>query len=383
MGDLAHGRNVFPNLPGFMEWTAAGDMDYYNPTPAEIKNGTEKMKHLVENFGLQPAAGANDKKIGFYLVAVFFGTRYVPWSGGRNFTYHFYRRFCDGTWKHKDGMTAVTNLDSSDNIIANPETADKNYLRTEYTHFVGYYFVPNSGLSADTLLEKYPDPKKKADKPFVTWQDVGRYYVDQILLAPWRGELRKEPDGDKKDAEGKQIFKTVFNTGFKDAPENVKLKAEHTERKLIKPGYDCGIRVLYLGTKDKFKKDKFGEIKNTFKQFAAPNLNSFEAINGTDDGFDYPWQDFRDMKKLLNREKMFKRYVKRDFFYPPEMGATTAIKKMSDKPLVNATLKSSETFVLNTEELATIFHFPGTVATTSAIGRIEAQKAEPPANLPI
>jgi hypothetical protein len=165
MGDLAHGRNVFPNLPGFMEWTAAGDMDYYNPTPAEIKNGTEKMKHLVENFGLQPAAGANDKKIGFYLVAVFFGTRYVPWSGGRNFTYHFYRRFCDGTWKHKDGMTAVTNLDSSDNIIANPETADKNYLRTEYTHFVGYYFVPNSGLSADTLLEKYPDPKKKDAVP--------------------------------------------------------------------------------------------------------------------------------------------------------------------------------------------------------------------------
>ncbi len=228
-----------------------------------------------------------------------------------------------------------------------------------------------------------PDPKKKADKPFVTWQDVGRYYIDQILLAPWRGELRKEPDGDKKDAEGKQIFKTVYNTGFKDAPENVKLKAEHTERKLIKPGYDCGIRVLYLATKDKFKKDKFGEIKNTFKQFAAPNLNSFEAINGTDDGFDYPWQDFRDMKKLLNREKMFKRYVKRDFFYPPEMGATTAIKKIADKPLVNATIKSSETFVLNTEELATIFHFPGSVATTSALGRIEAQKAEPPANLPI
>ena len=80
---------------------------------------------------------------------------------------------------------------------------------------------------------------------------------------------------------------------------------------------------------------------------------------------------------------MFKRYVKRDFFYPPQMGATLAVKKALDKPLVNASIGSPVTSVLSTEELATIFHFPGSVATTSGLGRIEAQKAEPPANLPI
>jgi len=53
-----------------------------------------------------------------------------------------------------------------------------------------------------------------------------------------------------------------------------------------------------------------------------------------------------------------------------------------DKPLVNGTLTSPQTCVLNTEELATVFHFPGSVAQTSGIGRIEAQKAEPPSNLP-
>ena len=80
---------------------------------------------------------------------------------------------------------------------------------------------------------------------------------------------------------------------------------------------------------------------------------------------------------------MFKRYVKRDLFYPPEAGATLAVKKMADKPLVNATIGKQVTSVLSTEELATLFHFPGTVAQTSALGRIDAQKAEPPANLPI
>jgi hypothetical protein len=80
---------------------------------------------------------------------------------------------------------------------------------------------------------------------------------------------------------------------------------------------------------------------------------------------------------------MFKRYIKREFFYPPEMGATVLVKEVLDRPLVKGTIKSTEICPLGTEELATLFHFPGTVAKTSALGRIEAQKAEPPANLPI
>jgi hypothetical protein len=39
-------------------------------------------------------------------------------------------------------------------------------------------------------------------------------------------------------------------------------------------------------------------------------------------------------------------------------------------------------FSLNTEALATIFHFPGGVVQTPSFGRIEAKKSEPPASLP-
>lgn len=231
-----------------------------------------------------------------------------------------------------------------------------------------------------------PDATKKADKPVVTWQDVGKYYIDQILLKPWRAELRKEKDAKElvKNKDGEMVPKeiTIYNTGQKDMPEREKPRLEAVERKLTKPGYDCGIRVLYLGKGGSFDKDKFGEVKNTFKQFGAPYLNSLEAVNGTDDGFDYPWQDYKDLKKTTNREKMFKRYIKREFFYPPEMGATLAVKKALDKPLVNATIGKSVTSVLNIEELATLFHFPGSVAQTSGLTRIEAKKSEPPANLP-
>jgi hypothetical protein len=239
-----------------------------------------------------------------------------------------------------------------------------------------------------------PDLAKRTGdkaKPYVTWQEVGKYYIDEVVLKPWRGVIIKgqKKKEEKKDGAGKIIqeaqdeIKEVMETGQKNVPEREKARLESTERNLLKSGYDTGIRIVYLGRGAAFKGTRLGEIKGAFKQFNAANLNSFEAVNGTDDGFDLPWQDYKDLRKINNREKMFKRYVKREFFYPPEMGASLALKKVVDAPLVKGTLKSPEISVLTTEELATIFHFPSTVAQTSGLTRIEAQKAEPPANLPI
>ena len=59
---------------------------------------------------------------------------------------------------------------------------------------------------------------------------------------------------------------------------------------------------------------------------------------------------------------MFDAYVKRGAFYAPF---------------------TRKLFVLNTEELATIYHFPGSVAKTPTISRIESKKGEPPTALPI
>ena len=236
-----------------------------------------------------------------------------------------------------------------------------------------------------------PNPDKKSEKPFVSWQDVGKYYLENNVLKRWTKLLRTEDHPTekvkKKDKDGNEIevAKEVkfLTSGYGDLPPVEKERVEAIDRKLTKSAYDCGMRLMYIAKTDKFNKNKFGEVKNALKQFNAVNRNSLEAINGTDDGFDYPWQDYRDLKKFANREKMFKRYIKREFFYPPEMGATVLVKEVLDRPLVKGTIKSTEICPLGTEELATLFHFPGTVAKTSALGRIEAQKAEPPANLPI
>ena len=59
---------------------------------------------------------------------------------------------------------------------------------------------------------------------------------------------------------------------------------------------------------------------------------------------------------------MFDAYINRSAFYKPH---------------------KRKTIVLNTEELATIYHFPGSVVQTPSLSRIESKKGEPPAGLPV
>ena len=60
---------------------------------------------------------------------------------------------------------------------------------------------------------------------------------------------------------------------------------------------------------------------------------------------------------------MLDAYKKRAYFYKPH--------------------KRENIFVLNTEELATLFHLPGMVSATPTFGRVESKKGQAPANLPV
>jgi hypothetical protein len=148
--------------------------------------------------------------------------------------------------------------------------------------------------------------------------------------------------------------------GYKNLSPADQLKVDHIERSIQKPGFDTGIRVIYLAKKENDGK-RMGAIKTAFKQFGAPYLNSFKADGA---GFKYPWDDWNDMRKNENLKKLFKQYIKRSFFY-------------------EGLMSKKKIFTLNTEELATIFHFPGRVSTTPSFKRIDSRKSQPPSNLPI
>lgn len=138
------------------------------------------------------------------------------------------------------------------------------------------------------------------------------------------------------------------------------------ERSVSKFSFDCGVRAIYIADKDKFNGANIGGIIGSVKQYGSLNLNGFRPKGWFFD-IDYPWQEWWDRKETL-KKRAIEEYKLRRYFYSPWKG-----KKYHDgKP-----------FVLNTEELATIYHFPGSVASTPTLEKIPSLKSKAPSNLPI
>ena len=135
-------------------------------------------------------------------------------------------------------------------------------------------------------------------------------------------------------------------------------------RSISKPAFDVGIRAIYVAKKDVFDTPfGIGGIISFFKHFNTENLNGFRP-NGDKwhAQFGFPWQDFKNIRRNMLSKKVLKAYRRRLYFMPPYL---------------------STALVLNTEELATVYHFPGSVAATPSLARIPSKRADAPSNLPI
>ena len=75
------------------------------------------------------------------------------------------------------------------------------------------------------------------------------------------------------------------------------------------------------------------------------------------------WQQELEKVRDEERQEMLDAYKRRAYFYRP--------------------YKRKVVMVLNTEELATMYHLPGGVAATPTFTRIESKKAQAPTNLPV
>lgn len=145
------------------------------------------------------------------------------------------------------------------------------------------------------------------------------------------------------------------------------------ERSVSKHGFDVGIRSLYAAKSEVFDMGRTVDLRAAFEPFNSATLNGFKRVDGTDNEapFDNINWDFSGSPlewKFIRTEKMkirtFEAYCARAWFYQPY--------KNRRPP-----------FVLNTEELATIYHFPGRVLETPSFTRIATKKSVPPVNLPI
>lgn len=239
----------------------------------------------------------------------------------------------------------------------------------------------------DYGLDKDPDEEFKIDplSPLIEFMGTlkkGHQAWVQIVIRAHTAE--KNPTGgapielgggkypDEWKDEAKNLIKKIIEEAAvedKDGnkvPNSVKLttaqkeRIEAIERSVSKFAFDAGIRIVYIAPKDIFDKGNGGGLTGSFKQFNAPHLNGFKPAEGM--GFDYKWQDWSGKKLLKRKVEHFAAYCARGFFHYP-----------FDKKWT----------VLNTEELATLFHFPGSAVRTPGLKRIPSKRADAPSNLPV
>lgn len=145
--------------------------------------------------------------------------------------------------------------------------------------------------------------------------------------------------------------------------------------------FDTGIRLVVIGFKDQVSLETFNNTRRAsrllFRQYSDMSSNRFERKNSTQ--FDSTWGDPFGKRAERLKHYMITYYKLRILFYPFLLRSRQKTNLLKHFFIANPPKYS----VLGTEEIATIFHFPGLVSETPTFKRIESKTSKPPANLPM
>jgi hypothetical protein len=211
-------------------------------------------------------------------------------------------------------------------------------------------------VRADTKRFKAKN-KDGVEVPGMSWKDKAKDLANDL-----REKLNPKPK------EGEPF-------SFKTATKGQLAVIEAIERSTQKFGFDCGIRAMYIGMPGFFDANRIQGVLGMLRQYDNGDLNSFKLIDKT--GVDLPWQDITKQKVEKMKKDTMWEYKNRSYFY-----SGFDFKKLK-LYFTNPDKNGRPPFILNSEELATLFHLPGRVVETPTFTRIEAAKAEPPPNLPM
>lgn len=159
----------------------------------------------------------------------------------------------------------------------------------------------------------------------------------------------------KVETSGKQDIQLI-NKMLYLTPEEKRV-IEAITNKISKLGYRVKMRMIYLGLKGKLNKAKgVGAFIGALQQFGALDLNGFKPIAKTKTKADY---FFVERRVQARQNRILHHYLSR-----------------------SQSAGGGEGFVLNIEELATLFHFPAPEVMRESVKQVEAKKESPPINLP-
>jgi hypothetical protein len=184
---------------------------------------------------------------------------------------------------------------------------------------------PNEEMWIQVIVKPISDDWHKRSSAMVKKikekSSSGSMGIGQLL-----GAFAKPPEYDQKGG------------GGGDLSERDKSRVAAIQEKSTKLGYQVKIRVLYAGSSEGTARMRMQAMVGTFKQFNTTNLNGFQSKS--------PSFDKSKLGSFINRSFTDKGYI------------------------------------LNIEELASLYHLPHTNVETPNIVWANSKTAEPPSNLP-
>ena len=182
--------------------------------------------------------------------------------------------------------------------------------------------------------------------PEPTWEKRIRASIDEKLKRDQR------PSGDDENFERAPML----TAGERDTIAAM-------ERNGSKYAYEVGIRWVYITSKGKFDGDQISPMIRAFSQYDMIGRNGIGVRWRTD--FDYNRiSDPSGRRKLALKKKELAYYKSRYYYYQDRKD------------------RADQEKVFSVEELATMFHIPGSSVVTPSLSRITSTRKEAPGNLP-
>ena len=242
--------------------------------------------------------------------------------------------------------------------------AEEDYVAHERHHSVVYtseiVLTDKEFLPIKTFQSFEVDPLAGITGTLAKLEDTDEEIWIQMLVRPVKDDWHKASDAWIKSVKSGTI--SLFGGGgtgkwlaglfealwappeqgagaVKEVSERDKTRIAEAEKKATKLGYQVKIRLAYLGENTSDAKLRMQGIVGTFKQFNSTNLNGFKLAN---DSF-----------------------------------AKEALAKYKTR------LFADRGYLMNIEEVASVFHLPHTNVETPNIVWASTKTAEPPAKLPV
>jgi hypothetical protein len=271
------------------------------------------------------------------------------------------------TWVPKTLRSFVESQIYSQYPTVQIRDAEEDYVSHEREHSVIYtseiILTDPEVLPIKTFQSFEVDPLAGITGTLAKLEQSGEEIWIQIIVRPiaddWHKMSEKWIKGVKagksslfgSNGGGLSFFGGMFEALWKPPEESAKAAAPkelsdrdktriaEAEKKATKLGYQVKIRLAYLGDNQVTARQRMQAIVGTFKQYNSTNLNGFKVADAS-----------------FRKEDLVK-YSQRSF--------------------------GRGGFILNIEELASVFHLPHTNVETPNIVWASSKTAEPPAKLPV